>query len=324
MTAVETVTSCVNCASRRLRRWCRGRDRLHEISDRHFLYSRCRDCGTVLQSVRPTETDIGLFYPADYAPYAAPATPTVRVSATLPDRIARRAASAIRGRSVDRCPGMLDEFYQPSAPGSLLLDFGSGSDVFLNRARELGWSTLGIDVAPATIELLRLSGHRALLLGADTWDAIEDETLSAVRMNHVLEHLYAPRETLAQLHRKLAPNGRLHIAVPNPASLTARVFRSYWFSLDCPRHIALYPPTALQDLLSSCGFSVDAVCHETVTRDITRSIGYVLQERGWIGRDQVHALAHRASLNDALYGLARAAAAMGAADRYHTFALKPG
>ena len=39
------------------------------------------------------------------------------------------------------------------------------------------------------------------------------------------------REALRALARKMAPGARLHVALPNPAGWTARLFRSTWHGL---------------------------------------------------------------------------------------------
>jgi hypothetical protein len=45
-------------------------------------------------------------------------------------------------------------------------------------------------------------------------------------------------------------------AVPNAASLQARVFGPSWFHLDVPRHLFHFTPSALERLLENCGLRV--------------------------------------------------------------------
>ena len=44
------------------------------------------------------------------------------------------------------------------------------------------------------------------------WDEVADESLDLVRLNHVLEHLYNPKDALRALRVKMNPGARLHIA----------------------------------------------------------------------------------------------------------------
>ena len=64
--------------------------------------------------------------------------------------------------------------YEPPEPGQELLDFGCGSDRFLNRARKLGWRTVGIDFHPTAVSTARASGHRAYLLTDRVWDELPE------------------------------------------------------------------------------------------------------------------------------------------------------
>ena len=57
--------------------------------------------------------------------------------------------------SPDTLAEQLQKFYRRERDGATLLDFGCGTDDFLNHARSQGWNTLGMDVSPETIERVR-------------------------------------------------------------------------------------------------------------------------------------------------------------------------
>ena len=118
----------------------------------------------------------------------------------------------------------------------------------------------------------------------------------------------------------MAPGARLHVALPNPAGWTARLFRSTWHGLDCPRHAVLYPPRTLAALLRDEGFSTVEIVQEPLTKDHLRSWGYVLESLGMMrsgGAESVRnvrALRRIASIPGTL------AVATGRADRIHALA----
>lgn len=332
----ERLESCPNCGGAGLAPWRRGFDRLHGLSRQEFVYSRCKGCGLIFLSLRPSEDEVSKFYPENYGPYqgasgaAAPAEVRSprgrRLLGRLSNRLLSRSLGAVN-RGVDRLfpDTFAEEFrrlYLPPHEGAKLLDFGCGSDVLLNWAREQGWDTTGMDFAENSVEQVRRSGHRGLLLSGEVWGEIEDESLDFVRMNHVLEHLYHPREVLAALKSKMKPGATLHVGVPNPDSLTSKVFRSRWWGLECPRHVILYSPTMLRKLLSEMGFHVHTVLHETLTKDCARSLGYLMCDRGWIEREEVEAMVRERGLADLLHAPERLAALLGRADRFHVFARK--
>ena len=65
--------------------------------------------------------------------------------------------------------------------------------------------------------------------------------LRAIVFWHSLEHLPAPGAAIDHAARRLMPRGVLLVAVPNTASLQARVFGDRWFHLDLPRHLVHLP-----------------------------------------------------------------------------------
>lgn len=331
----EKLAACPDCGGGRLRAWCRGRDRQHGLSGQEFQYSECRECGLVFLSLRPLESEAGKFYPEDYGPYragdgAAPALPTHRRAERLRRLAAaplRRLVDSVNHRAArlfpDKTAGLLERRYRPAAAGLRLLDFGCGSEVFLDRAARLGWETVGLDFSEAVVRRVAERGHEALLMSPAVWDEIADESLDFVRLSHVLEHLYAPREVLGRLRGKMKPGASLHVAVPNPMSITSRLFRSRWFGLECPRHINLYSPKALRRALRELGFTEIEEAHEVVTKDFARSLGYLLSDTGRMGRAEAEGLMHRDDLARLLQLPARVAAASGLSDRFHVFARKP-
>lgn len=334
----ERVVACPLCGGRRLSPVCRAHERLYNLGDQSFAYARCSGCGVIVQSIRPVETDVATFYPSQYIPYQA--NPVVRVDSAGAARgphlplhrgfrrrataaavtvIARLNAALIR-RYPDPLPGVLEALYTPARAGQLLLDFGCGSTAFLDRARDRGWETFGVDFLPDIVESVRRAGHRALLLNESMWDAIPDASIDLIRMNHVIEHLYAPHATITRLRQKLRPGGRLHLATPNGASMTFRLFRRHWFSLECPRHILLFTPRSVRRLLTAAGFG-RVECHqEVLTKDVARSLGLLLEEHGWLDIPAVHDMMHRRGLATLLFAPARLAALAGASDRFHVVA----
>jgi ubiquinone/menaquinone biosynthesis C-methylase UbiE len=212
--------------------------------------------------------------------------------------------------------------YRPPATGAVLLDYGCGSTAFLDQARERGWSTIGVDISERVLREVRERGHRALSADLSAWSSVPDSSITVARMNHVIEHVYRPREVLAAIVEKLESGGVLHVSTPNPASWTSALLRSRWLGLDCPRHVLLYPPPVLKSLLERVGFRKVDVFHEVLTKDAARSLGYVLHDLGRLPHEEILTMAERQGLAAALHAPAKLAARLRASDRIHAFAEK--
>jgi 2-polyprenyl-3-methyl-5-hydroxy-6-metoxy-1,4-benzoquinol methylase len=325
---IEELAECPWCGSQRFETKWQSYDRLHLVSRQTFGYQHCRDCDLIFQSPRPVESDIHHFYPQSYGPYHAKSNGAVAAKLTGMRRLTRAASRALNRLALlpDRMFRRAFEkryyrFYRPARPGLALLDFGCGSDKFLNQARDMGWTTTGMDFSPQAVEQARASGHRALMCGDEAWRELADGSFHFVRLSHVLEHLYHPREVLRQLARKMAPGAMLHLGLPNPQCLSSRVFGSRWFSLDCPRHIMLFTVAFLQRELPSEGFSQVRVLHEPVTKDFARSWAYRQFDRGRIDHAQIEGYQSH-PLNGALAVPIRALAGTGCGERIHVFARK--
>jgi len=89
----------------------------------------------------------------------------------------------------------------------------------------------------------------------------------------VLEHLYEPRKVLQKVCNWLKPRGIFYVFVPNILSWEARIFRSYWYGLDLPRHVHHFTPKSLAHLATSAGLRQ--------VRMVTPA-GCYLEESAWL------------------------------------------
>jgi hypothetical protein len=69
----------------------------------------------------------------------------------------------------------------------------------------------------------------------------------------VFEHLYQPREILAKVSDWLKPDGIFYTMMPNIDSAGAKIFGSYWYALELPRHLYHFSPMSLRKLANSVG-----------------------------------------------------------------------
>ena len=286
---------------------CRQEERrvLHDgLSDRVFFCApgrwtlyRCDNCGSAYLDPRPTPATIGLAYQSYYTHAPSSPAPASRVSPVARFRLGlchgylngryghRFAPSLGIGATVvrlfPRLRANLDRSVRhlprPRQTAPRLLDVGCGNGSYLTYMRSAGWEVHGIDPDPAAAIAARTEGID-IQVGTISEVDLADESFDAITLNHVIEHLHEPAETLRRCYDLLRPGGVLWIATPNLASAGHRLFGRNWRGLEPPRHLVLFNPRSLQSLLTKVGFAV-------VTTDLSRaSSGLIFRKSAAIAR----------------------------------------
>lgn len=319
---IENIRSCPACGCDHSAFFCTGQDRLYRTTELSFEYRKCQDCHTVYQSTRPIETEVWKCYPETYGPHAALVGRATLFS--VPDSLNRNAQ-----KLADKIIGMggfrrwMGGVRKRMIKAGEILDFGCGSGAYLNTARKLGCKTLGVDFSPRAVAEATRQGHEALEISEETWGTLRKRRLKFVRLNHVVEHLYNPAETLTRIFEAMDVGGFLHLSTPNSLGPSATQYGNAWWGLECPRHIVLMPPAQLSKLLEQIGFRIVSTRQEPVSKDMLRSWAYKKEDRGGMKNQNIEKLASDGILNLAFsFNIVRHMRRTGQGDRYHILAQK--
>lgn len=137
-----------------------------------------------------------------------------------------------------------------------LLDVGCATGVFLEVAREEGWTGEGMDISEFALARTRAKGftaHRGTLPGIDLPEAQYD----VVTLWDVIEHVPDPAATLGACRRLLKPGGLLAISTPDAGSLLARVLRGRWLGFrSIDEHLYFFTRSTMSAMLVKEGFEV--------------------------------------------------------------------
>ena len=250
---------CALCNSDNTKKLFEGKDFLHSLPGR-FRVVQCKNCGLVYVNPRPSQEKIKPFYPKEYSAhqrFEAKRSLLRRTKDLLKKwfRIKRRA------------------IFIPLKKGKIL-DIGCGSGKFLSQFKNRGWKCWGVEPSPA-------AAQRAKKLGLDIFagDLLEanypENFFDLITLNHVFEHLFNPNEILLEISRILKPDGILRIYLPNIQSLVARIFKSYWFNLDIPRHLYHFSPKTLGKILVKNGFRLKKIKYVSSTAGVLGSLQYL-------------------------------------------------
>lgn len=236
-------TSCLVCGSTVNTPRYSLRDWACELPGEFYLV-RCCNCGHVYQNPRPTQADIGQYYPATYQPFWR----SIDEEESGWKRSLRHWQWRARCLQVARL-----------LPGGSLLDVGSGTGVFLNEMRRYGsWQLSGVELSQHAAEYARRKFDLQVFSGQVEDAPWPPGAFNVVTLWDVLEHLPNPRAALSRVRALLAQDGYLVFSVPNASSIDARLFGRYWIGLDAPRHMSVFNLHILRRLLGETGFTIEA------------------------------------------------------------------
>lgn len=192
-------------------------------------YAACGHCGSLTQHPMPDAATLAGFYVAGYHSFNAEG---------------RLAELKHRSRLAGLKPFLSD-------PGDPLLDFGCGAGGFLfAAAKTISNPLFGFEIA-ATDAVEHSSDGRVTIVRGSVDRLLEEiPRVKVVTMNHVIEHLQDPQETLCRLKDRLLPAGVFEGQTPNPASLERRVFGRRWSGFHAPRHTVVFSAEGLRALFA--------------------------------------------------------------------------
>ena len=243
---------CPACRRTGARNLLRAPDRFHGRRENYVLL-RCSSCSLVWLDNPPPPSEMGQHYGPDY------------------DR-----AIASAGADPDHWNWRRDTLLRYKPCGAIL-DLGCSSGGFLASFKGRSWDLFGIEMSEAVAKQAKARCGAQVFVG-DILDApFPPGSFDAITCFHVFEHLYQPGEVLARVSEWLKPGGIFYTMMPNIDSAGARIFGSYWYALELPRHLHHFSPATLRNIAGLVGLEeVSVTTHREVF--IEASLHYILDD----------------------------------------------
>ncbi len=219
---------CPVCGHTGAEKWLQAPDRFHGRPQLYQLL-RCRACSLVWLVNPPPPEEMGYHYGPDY------------------DR-----AIAGGGDDLNHWRGRRDTLLRYKSGGAIL-DLGCSSGGFLASLKDPSWKLYGIEMSESVARDAEAKCGAQVFVGNILDASFAPSSFDAITCFHVFEHLYHPREVLAKVAEWLKPDGVFYIMMPNIDSAGRRIFGSYWYALELPRHLYHFSPTSLRNLATSVG-----------------------------------------------------------------------
>jgi SAM-dependent methyltransferase len=155
-----------------------------------------------------------------------------------------------------------------TTPGLKLLDVGCGDGKFLQEMKNRGLKVYGIEPDEIKYELSRKKSLN-VFYGFLHELNFKEQFFDIITLNHVLEHVSNPIETLEKIRKILKDSGLVIIQVPRADSFLAKVFGKDCQIFAVPYHLFNYSLKALSILLIKKGFKIIRV------RDIPAPFSFI-------------------------------------------------
>lgn len=244
-----------------------GHDRLNGVAGQ-WRVVRCRTCGLMRTSPRPTPDAMAAFYPDDYAPYAS-------------SRVDHK-TGAPRGRTTGwrRILAPLNHPLPASTRPGRMLEVGCGSGSFLHEMAQRGWDVAGLEFSERAAAAARAHGYPVVTGALETAQPPGD-AFDLIAGWMVLEHLHNPVDALRRLRSWANADGWLVLSVPDASAFERRLFGDAWFALQLPTHLFHYTPRTLRAVLRAGGWKAERILWQRNPTNLLRSLRYVAEDRGW-------------------------------------------
>ncbi|MBU0692017.1 class I SAM-dependent methyltransferase [bacterium] len=235
--------ACPACGGTRHNTFLNVDDRFQVEPGRLYSIVECAECRLLFLNPRPDADSIAAFYATEeYDPFGSNSE-----AKSLSSRLYRLARPLSIRRKASRV-------VQNLKSGSKTLDVGCATGEFMLELKRRGFQAYGVEPDPRAAEYARDKFGLNVRQGGIEQASAETGPYALITFWHVLEHVHRLRDNLTIAHRLLAENGRLSIAVPNPASWDAQVYGRNWVAWDAPRHLYHFRPKVMMELLMRSGF----------------------------------------------------------------------
>jgi len=276
--------SCNLCGSKENEFCFSNHDRMFpEIKGFYNIY-KCKDCGLMFLNPQPSQDKLQKHYPSSYSVLSdSKEIADMRKIFSLIETLYNY--FDIKDKSFEWGKVLLFPFKPFLRTTKVIengnfLDVGCGNGYYLFIMKYLGMNPYGVE--PGDFDKQFAEDYNLKIIQGDLFEAnFRDNFFDVITLNHVLEHVHNPAETMKELYRILNKGGCLIIGVPITDSFAFKLFGKYWAQTDTPRHLFLFSTDNLKKYAENAGFEVEFIRYNsTPSYQFINSFIYLLERKG--------------------------------------------
>ena len=231
MESMNHISECPICGSKSSETFMTTLD--YNYTQEEFTITQCGSCGFKYTNPIPTSDNIGDYYKADNY-----------ISHTSSKKgVFERLYHLVRSYTIQKKFKLVAKYTK----GRSLMDIGCGTGDFLSYLKKQGWQVKGLEPSDSAREMA-IQNHQLEVESTTALHEQKENSVDAISMWHVLEHVYNLNPDFEQFKRILKNDGRLFIAVPNCSSYDARHYKEQWAAYDLPIHLYHFTPKDINQL----------------------------------------------------------------------------
>lgn len=139
-----------------------------------------------------------------------------------------------------------------------LLDVGCSTGFFLDYASRKGWEVFGCELSENSARIARSRVRGEIAVGSFPSVGYPSRYFDVVTMWDVVEHVSDPALFVREAFRVLRPYGLLALSTPNYNSFTRKLIGAKWEAIIPSRHLQLFTPRTIKELVCGEGGWVSA------------------------------------------------------------------
>ena len=239
---MERINICPLCNNSKFEKYLSTKDFF--LSQENFELEKCIKCGLVFTNPKPEEKELNKYYKSeDYISHSG-----------TKKGITNRIYHIVRNYTIKKKYKTVSNY----SNGNKIIDYGSGAGFLLSYFQKKKWNTLGFEI-DKNARKISLEEHGVKSKNPAEIENVKQNSIDAIMMWHVLEHISDPNHLLRNFHEILKNDGNLFIAVPNIKSYDARFYKKFWAALDVPRHLYHYDHKTIKLLLEKNQFTLHKI-----------------------------------------------------------------
>ena len=267
---MKKLTTCDLCGNNKFNFLFQGQDRMHNIKGIYSL-NKCQKCSLIFLNPQPTSRELEKHYPKKYYSFNGK-YPSKKLKWIYKTLFTNKRNFILRSLILPIKPLFRST---KIIKGGTFLDMGCGSGEFLILMNSFNMDCYGIE--PGEFDKEFANKNNLKIKKTTIFNAkYPSNYFDLITLNHVLEHIENPSQTLKELYRILKSKGTIIISTPQHNNLMFKFFKKNWIQLDLPRHLYLFSTDNLKKYAKKTNLKIEKINYNSTPYQIIGSLFYLL------------------------------------------------